>query len=296
MASTGKKWAIGCGIGCGFFLLIIGAVGTCGYFSVRQIVDKADGIEESFNELDAQLGHAKDFVPDPEGRIPADRMEIFLAVRQELAPSRDESSLLMARLEDKSMPRGPARAFDKIKAGIGFIPAMMAFIEERNHVLLARGMGLGEYQYIYSLAFFGVLEKDPSDGPDFQVTGPEDEDEQSGPIRWGVHRQEDDSEGVRDLRAKETRRYLNKALGLIVRNQLEELDRRLDGVDDPDLMQWRVDLAAEVEAMETEPRRILWEEGLPPQLLDSIEPYRDRLEDSYEEMMNVVEMGLVNHS
>ena len=295
MASTGKKWAVGCGIGCGFFLLIIGVVGTCGYLGVRQIVDRADGIDASFEQLDAEFGHPKDYTPDPEGRIAPGRMETFLSAREVLAPSYNESAALMDQLSDKSGAAGPAKVIGKIQAGIRFIPAMLAFIEERNQVLLQQGMGLGEYQYIYASAFFMQLHKDPADGPDFQISGPDDEDEQSGPVRWGVHTSDDDEQGVRERREIEVRRYLNKSLGLIVRNQLEALDARLVGVDDPAQLQWRAELAAEVEAMEREPRRILWEEGLPPQLRESIEPYRDRLNDSYNELMNAVEMGLVNH-
>ena len=100
---------------------------------------------------------------------------------------------------------------------------------------------------------------------------------------------------MRGDRDREVRRYLNKSLGIIARNQLEELDRLLAGADDAELQQWRTELAAEVEAMEKEPRRILWEEGLPPQLRESIEPFKDRLDASYGELMNVVELGLVNH-
>jgi hypothetical protein len=295
MAGTGKKWAIGCGIGCGFMLLLLGGVGTCGYIGVRRIVDKAEGIEESFDALDAELGHPRDYSPDPTGEIPAERMEVFLAVRQEMAPANGEAEQLMAQLDDGAGMPGPAMVLGKIRAGMQFIPAMLAFVDERNRVLLKHEMGLGEYQYIYTLAFFGQLDKNPADGPGFRVSDQGDEDHQTGPVRWGVTSGDGDSDDVRGDRDREVRRYLNKSMGLIASNQLNAVDRLLADRDDEALRQWREELAAEVSAMDREPRRILWEEGLPEQLRDSLEPYRDRLEESYAELMNVVELGLVNH-
>jgi len=295
MASAGKKWAIGCGIGCGFILLLVGGVGTCGYFGVRKIVDQADGIEESFDELDARFGHARDYVPDVDGRIPPERIEVYLAVREAMVPSSRRTADLMAQLSDDSNIPGPRKVLAKIRAGVSFIPAMMVFIEERNTTLLDKGMGLGEYHYIYALAFFSQLEKDPADGPSFRVSGSDDEEDQEGPIRWGVHTGDGASGDVREDREKEIRRYLNKSLGLIAHNQLDALDQRLAGLEDQSLKLWREALAAEVAAMDREPRRILWEEGLPPVLLDSLEPFRDRLETSYVEILNVVELGLVTH-
>ena len=221
-------------------------------------------------------------------------MEAFLAVREDLLPARQESELLIAQLEDGEN-LGPAKIFGKIKAGMSFIPSMLAFIGERNEVLLQREMGLGEYQYIYALTFFGYLDKDPADGPSFKITG-DDDDHEAGPVRWNVHRENEDREDVREERDREIRRYLNKSLGAIANNQLQALDRLLADSDDPDLRAWRDQLAAEVEAMDSEPRRILWEEGLPSVLQDSFEPYRDRLESSYGTLLNAVEMGLVNHN
>jgi len=45
MAGAGKKWLIGCGIGCGFFVLIMGGIGTVGYFGVKKFADRAERIE-----------------------------------------------------------------------------------------------------------------------------------------------------------------------------------------------------------------------------------------------------------
>lgn len=294
MAGAGKKWAIGCGTGCGFVLLLLVGFGTCSYVGVRKVVTQAEGIEASFEELDEHFGHSRDFTPELDGTIPAERMEVFLAAREAMAPAGEQSALLMARLEDKSMTPGPKMVLAKIQAGVRFIPAMLAFVEERNRTLVEYGMGLGEYQYIYASAFFAYLGEDPADGPSFRMAGDED-DEDAGPVRWGVHTGDSDSGDVREDRDKEVRRYLNRSLGEIARNQLEALDLALAAGGNDDLRPWRDELALEVDAMDREPRRVLWDEGLPDQLRDSLEPYRDRLAASYGELMNAVELGLVNH-
>ncbi len=90
MAGTGKKWFIGCGIGCGLMFIVLGGAGTCAYFGVKQFKDKADGLDESFEAVEAQFGDATDFVPRPDGVIPAERMETFLAIRDDMAPLRVE--------------------------------------------------------------------------------------------------------------------------------------------------------------------------------------------------------------
>jgi len=37
-----------------------------------------------------------------------------------------------------------------------------------------------------------------------------------------------------------------------------------------------------------------WEEGLPTQILGSLEPYRVRLDESYDAMTSIIEMGLTD--
>ena len=47
--------------------------------------------------------------------------------------------------------------------------------------------------------------------------------------------------------------------------------------------------------MDRESLRILWEEGLPEQIRASLEPYRDRLDATYDDMTSILEMGLIEH-
>jgi hypothetical protein len=52
---------------------------------------------------------------------------------------------------------------------------------------------------------------------------------------------------------------------------------------------WREALSEEVAAMEDEDLRLPWEEGLPAVIEASLEPYRERLSESYSALCNPLE-------
>jgi hypothetical protein len=289
MAGAGKKWLIGCGIGCGLFVLVMGGVGTVGYFGVKKFGDRADRIEGTFDQMDAEYGQPSDFVPEIDGHVPGHRMEVFLAVRDEMGEVQQEVSDLFRTLDGE----GDAGVVDKVKAGMKFIPSLLIFIEERNNIMLNLGMGVGEYQYIYSLAYYGLLGKDPSDGPGFNVVT-DDEDSDRDSWHWDIKAGEDDEEDIAAKREREVRRFVNKVQSHVVKNQLEALDTA-GSVEGLDFDIWRAELAAEAAAMDRESLRFLWEEGLPAQIRDSLEPYRVGLDATYNDMTSILEMGLVEH-
>ncbi|RKZ12323.1 hypothetical protein DRQ50_12100, partial [bacterium] len=146
MAGSGKKWLAGCGIGCGLMILIAGGIGTCGYFSVKKISDRAESLDEGFTTLRESYGAPGAFVPAADGAIPAARVELFLSVRQDMRATRDGLAEVLTELDaDVS---GPGGVIAKIRGGISLIPRMFDFIDARNTVLAERGMGLGEYLHI----------------------------------------------------------------------------------------------------------------------------------------------------
>ncbi len=291
MAGTGKKWFIGCGIGCGFFILLTAGIGTFGYFGIKGFKDRTDRIEATFNRMDAEYGHPSEFIPEIDGRIPAGRMEVFLTVREDIQPVQQEVSGLFATLDGTN----EAGWVDKAKAGMKFIPSLLVFVEERNQVMLDHGMGVGEYQYIYALAYYGLLEKDPSDGPGFTVAS-DDEDHGEDSWRWEVTAGSKDEEAeIREKREREVRRFVNRVQSRVLANQLDALDAHMGELAGLDFDTWRAAVAAEAAAMDRESLRLLWEEGLPAQTRDSLEPYRDRLDATYDDMTSILEMGLVEH-
>jgi hypothetical protein len=290
MAGAGKKWLIGCGIGCGFFVLVMGGLGTVGYFGVKKFADRAEKIEGTFDRMDAEYGSPADFVPAVDGRIAAERMEVFLKVRDEVRGVQQEVSGMFRTLDGQ----GESGFIAKAKAGMKFIPSLLIFIEERNAIMLDNGMGVGEYQYIYSLAYYGLLGKDPGDGPGFAVVSDDEHKSENG-WQWNFDTGDDEKQEVRARRERDLRRFVNRVQSQVAANQLEALDANAGSLTDLDFDTWRAELSAEVAAMERESVRLLWEEGMPPQIRDSLEPYRDRLDATYDDMTSILEMGMVEH-
>jgi len=284
MAGSGKKWLTGCGIGCGLMILIAGGIGTCGYFGVKNIAERAEGLDEGYESLQDAYGRPGEFVPTADGAIPADRMETFLAVRDDLAVTRDDLAGILTELDSDT--GGPGGVIAKIRGGMSLIPRLFDFINDRNEVLLDRGMGLGEYVHIYTVAYYAWLDKEPADGPSFTISGNDDEDE--GAVRWSFDDEDDDGD-VRDRRDERIRKYLHGLQRKMVGNQITSAEVAV--VD----AAWVDALREEAAAMDRHPRRLLWSDGLPPQLEESLMPYRERLEATYSPVVNAVEVGLVEN-
>ncbi len=103
---------------------------------------------------------------------------------------------------------------------------LLDFVDARNQALVDHGMGVGEYLYIYSTAYYSWLGKDPADGPDFAVSDAGDGDDHAGPgesrrFRWTADAGDKDPAEVRRRREAEVRRYLNRIETPMLANQLE---------------------------------------------------------------------------
>ena len=290
MAGGAQKWLVGCGIGCGFLILTAGGVGTCSYLGVQKIKDRAERLDAGFDALYEQYGRPAEYTPPADGVVPAGRLETFLAVRDAMATSRDELAAALTELDADT--EGVGGVFKKIGAGMSLLPSMFDFIDERNLALSENRMGVGEYLYIYGLAYYAWLGKDPADGPSFTVSDHEEESDADGVrFRWGgdAGPGRDDPEEVRERRGREIRRYLNRIQERMLANQLDAARGR--GLDEG----WLARLEAEHTALDASPRRLMWEGGLPPDVADGLAPFRDRLEASYSTVINVVDVGLVEH-
>lgn len=285
MAGAGKKWMVGCGIGCGLMLLILGGAGTCAFFGVQKFKDKAEGIDAGFEAIQTRYGEPTDFVPAADGTISALRMEAFLAIREDMAPTRREMSDMLRTLDEDG------NWIAKAQAGLKLVPALLSFISERNAILVQHDMGVGEYQHIYSLSYFVLLGKDPGDGPGFMLSG-DDEDNNGGHVRFG---HSGGSGDVREKRAREVRETVNQTQSAVLGNQLTAYRATLAAGADPADDTWGAALLAEHRAMQDQSLRLPWEDGLPAPLAASLEPYRDRLDSSYDEMTSTLEIGLTNN-
>lgn len=286
MAGAGRKWMVGCGIGCGLMVIILGGAGTCAYFSFKEITKQAEGLDESFDAVESRFGDPTDFTPNGDGTIDSDRMEVFLAIRDDMTPSRDEISGMLSVLD------GGGNWIAKAKAGMKLIPAMIRFIDIRNETLLEHGMGVGEYQYIYALSYFVLLNKDPADGPGFVLAGDEDEDDDDAVrLNWGVA---DDDDDVKEARGRRVRSFINDLQIVVLENQIAAYQASLPAGTALSSDPWGARMLAEMEAMRLETLRIPWEEDLPEQTRASLEPYRDRLDAAYDPLTSVIEMGLTD--
>lgn len=176
MAGTGKKWLIGCGAGCASVILLSILVPIGGALFMTRPMNRA---VEAQRELTTEYGAREEFVPP--ARLTPDRIEVFLAVRGEVM-------VLCARFEDIV---GRFRAVDNLDNGDGDPPVgevlksvtgvmgaafgiakvMGEVTRIRNEALRDRGMGMGEYTWIYVLAYNSYLGKQPNTGVDSDDEG-----------------------------------------------------------------------------------------------------------------------------
>ncbi|MEB3323487.1 MAG: hypothetical protein VKI81_11745, partial [Synechococcaceae cyanobacterium] len=279
MAGGAQKWLVGCGIGCGILILAAGGIGTCSYVGIKKIKDRAEQLDAGFDALYAEYGRPAEFTPPADGVVPAGRLETFLAVRAAMAPSREELADVLTELDADT--EGVGGVFRKIGAGMSILPRMFDFIDERNLALADHRMGVGEYLYIYSLAYYSWLGKDPADGPSFAVSDHEEDRDRDGvTFTWkGDGRSSDDPEEVREQRERQIRRYLNRIQRQMLANQRDAARGR--GLDEA----WISRLEAEEAALDASAQRLMWQDGLPESAAASLAPFRERLEAAYTPVM-----------
>jgi hypothetical protein len=247
MSGTARSWRRGCGIGCavllGLSILLIGAGSLVVMRPFRDAI-------KTRQALVVQFGEDEDFTPAADGSIPASRMEAFLQVREAIfatcgvlaeAHSHFEAMDQFDDQEDVNKGEVMRAAWQAVKAAIGMGPKMGNFFEVRNNALRTVGMGLGEYSYIYAVAYGSHLS---AMGEDETLLGSSFTKRAHRLLRGFLQNQLDamDAEGERWRDTKE-RRLLKK-----------EIDR-LTEVDDA----------------------LPWSAGAPPVLAASLAPYSERL-------------------
>ena len=140
-------------------------------------------------------------------------------------------------------------------------------------------MGLGEYSYIYVLAYYSWMGRSPADGPPFRLVGDSREVRGWDEEHWGKV----DEFDVREDRMERMLRTVNRQVLPMLRNQLADLDAAGP---------WRQALEAEIAAMEADPLRLPWADGVPEVIERSLAPFHDRLDQSYSEQCNALEFGM----
>ena len=159
MAGSGKKWLVGCGVGCGAALLLGILLSVGGSLYMMQPFNKAVDAQKA---LEAEFGTREAYIPPAEGITP-DRLEAFIAVRRALVPMCEEfrkigdSFAAMDELDKGGDEPSKGEIFIAIGGLTGNIFGMVGnigrFTEQRNQALLDGGMSLGEYIWIYVLVY-----------------------------------------------------------------------------------------------------------------------------------------------
>jgi hypothetical protein len=283
-SNTTKKWLVGCGIGCAAIILILIVLGVGGYMFFKNLIGEFQDQEELMKTLTERYGEIADFCPEPDGSIGPSRIEAFLAVRDAFSPYQEKLESSMMELQNRVGKseievKKPKNIFEMIKLGFGLVPQVAEFMKFRNQALLDAEMGMGEYTYIYAIAYFSWMGKLPEDGPDFEVM------EEGGGSRLG----EMDVKEIREERRDSMLRRLHRMLLPMLQNQREKL---ASGGASETATEWQTLLDAEIQAMDADRFRLPWEDGLPEVIKASLEPYRDRLERSYNAMTNPFELTI----
>jgi len=298
MASTASKWLLGCGIGCGALILIGVLIVGVGYLFVKDTVQDFRETEISTRRITETYGEIEDYCPKADGRIPSDRIEIFLMVRDSTAAIRQEMVQSLATITDDI--RGVENQDDKpffkvlgiIKKGFSALPQLAGYYTKRNYQLLDAGMGLGEYMYIYTTAYYAYLAKPLSDGPDFPLmnTG------NSG-IRYETEWEEEDNDEVFYDDVKENRHYqiLKRVRRMVIPMMVCQLDE-LEATSSLTKYSsaWKTALKEEIADLKHDRMRLPWENGVPKVIAESLEPYQVQLEASYEPLLNPIEVMTEN--
>ena len=177
MAGAGKKWLIGCGGGCAAVVVLSIVVTIGGGIIMMRPFDKAIDDRQALEE---EFGTPEDYVPPVDG-LTADRILRFLAVREGVLALCDDFEGLAAdfrrmdeldRGEEKPSTGEVLKGVGNIMGTVMQLPGLLGKLSaERNELLLANRMSLGEYIWIYVLAYHSWLGYEPNTSFDDEHEG-----------------------------------------------------------------------------------------------------------------------------
>ena len=250
MSGTIKQWIQGCAIGCGALIL----------FSIFLLVGFTVSMRTAFNAahedrqlLTERFGASTEFTPAIDGAIADDRIVAFLTVREALDDIHGEIESVdreMGNFEELTNDGEPELmvalpAVARLTKSMIGMPKIFGEIEQtRNRALVEADMGLGEYTYLYVMAYH---DEQVAPGADVHLFGS----------------------------TADNRRVREDLRGMI-RRQFEAAEAVGSGDDE-----WTAALAAELAALDADEDRIPWEDGLPTTIAECFEPRRERLDETY---------------
>jgi len=287
METPGKKpankWLLGLGIGCGGLIVLAIIIGIFGFFLVRNMSQGFRDSQAMVKTLEDKYGRPEAYVPDPRGAVPAGRIEAFLAVREAMAPARKavEASLedlVKAQKDREAEGRSARNAFMAVRTTMQMVPQIADFMRARAQALLDKEMGIGEYIYLYTIAYYSWLKKAPDDGPGVVNLG------------FGPGQARGDDQDALEMSRDMILLRLHRTVLPMLEAQLARI-KAGPGGGGPAGDAWAAALEGEVKAMAADRSRVPWQDGLPETLAKPFQPFRERLEAAYSRLTNLFELG-----
>jgi hypothetical protein len=249
MSGTWDERFKGCTIGC--VVLLVGTVllAVAGTLSMirpfRHAFEDRATLEQRFGPQDAHT-------PPPDGAVAPERLRAFLTVRRALWPVCEEfqnTATALRQLEtlddqqDVSRVDAIRQAWLVTRRMMGMGSRIGRLFEVRNRALVDAGMGLGEYSYIYVIAYHDQLVHSAADTILFED------------------------------------RTVNPRIGASLRAMLQRQLSDLEAAGGPS---GPVEvLVIELQRLEQDPDRLPWQDGLPAPIEESVRPYRDELDSTF---------------
>lgn len=242
MASKTPRWLLGCGVGCGAALLAALVLLGIGAVSVTRMMRDIDRAVATRIEVEGRFDAPENYTPAADGEVAPERLERFLQVRRALSPlcaRFDDVTGRIEELDGREEPPAMGEILGVLGGALGFPRLMADYIGVRNQALLDAEMGLGEYTYLYVLAY---------------ASGPAADE--------------------RDERRREralSGRTREAILGMLERQSDSPSPERAGS-------EWLDSLQAEIRALRADDQRRPWAEGLPEPIASSLQPAREELE------------------
>jgi hypothetical protein len=273
MQSTTSKVLTGCGIGCLLVIILGVGLGLMGYRWAREAVEAVEETERIQEELNARYGPIREFRPSASPGVPADRLEVFLAIREALSEHRDNLTLSVEGIAPSGGEGGVVTGFRAARAGMSMAPGILEFSRARNQALLDHDMGLGEYTWVYWYIYTAWLGHPADDSLLHEIMIERNQDDHGVDIRVDG-----------GLEPERLTWRMRRDITAMLRNLIDDLD----GQSEPSPI--RDAIAGEVAALEADPSRVPWQDGLPEGFDVGLEPHRVSLEASYSRATNPFEL------
>lgn len=169
MSSTGKKWLLGCGIGCAAHIVLSLGLAGGGLYLYKDTLFGWRDANRARTELLRSTADGRPFVPTWNAEALANRVDAFLMVQTSTS---SPATVLVEILEDlrgtgrdaASAGARPARLWRGLRFVSRFGPRAADYVQIRARALLAAEMSQDEYFYLHSLIYHCWLEHDPASG------------------------------------------------------------------------------------------------------------------------------------